>query len=121
MLLFAGLGNPGPKYQRNRHNIGFMALDAIAAKYRFPAPRTRFQARVSEGQIDGDVSLRLVLFDGNVQHHRVKFRPPIILRIQFARRYFAIVAVIEAHRLQARHARLQRDRWQPAGNRPGNT
>jgi PTH1 family peptidyl-tRNA hydrolase len=54
MLLIAGLGNPGPKYQRNRHNIGFMALDAIAGRHRFPAPRMRFQGRVSEGQIDGE-------------------------------------------------------------------
>lgn len=53
MLLFVGLGNPGAKYARNRHNIGFMALDAIAREYAFPPFRKRFQGLVSEGAING--------------------------------------------------------------------
>ena len=53
MMLFAGLGNPGAKVARNRHNIGFMALDAIARAYRFAPFRNKFQGRVSEGEIDG--------------------------------------------------------------------
>ena len=53
MLLLAGLGNPGANYARNRHNIGFMALDAIAREHRFPPFRSKFSGRVSEGQIAG--------------------------------------------------------------------
>ncbi|HMN37340.1 MAG TPA: aminoacyl-tRNA hydrolase [Hyphomicrobium sp.] len=53
MKLFVGLGNPGPKYEANRHNIGFMALDAIARAHDFPSWRKKFQGLVSEGAIDG--------------------------------------------------------------------
>lgn len=53
MLLLAGLGNPGPKYAAHRHNVGFMAIDAIAERYSFDRWRKRFQAEVCEGVIDG--------------------------------------------------------------------
>ena len=59
MLLLVGLGNPGPEHVGNRHNIGFMAVDAIAAKHRFGAPRTRFKGLVSEGQLGGERTLIL--------------------------------------------------------------
>jgi PTH1 family peptidyl-tRNA hydrolase len=59
MRLIAGLGNPGPAYQGNRHNIGFMALDAIHRRHGFPPWRSRFQGDASEGLIAGERALLL--------------------------------------------------------------
>jgi len=53
MLIFAGLGNPGAKYQANRHNIGFMAIDAIHRKHPFGPWNKKFKAEISEGELDG--------------------------------------------------------------------
>ncbi|MFN3891394.1 MAG: aminoacyl-tRNA hydrolase [Beijerinckiaceae bacterium] len=53
MLLFVGLGNPGAKYARNRHNIGFMAIDAIVREHNLPPLRKRFQGVATEGAVDG--------------------------------------------------------------------
>lgn len=53
MLLLVGLGNPGAKYAGNRHNIGFMALDALAAAHRFGPWRRKFQGELAEGEIAG--------------------------------------------------------------------
>jgi PTH1 family peptidyl-tRNA hydrolase len=58
-LLIAGLGNPGEKYARHRHNAGFMAADAIADELRFGPWRTRFQGLLSEGVIAGRKTLLL--------------------------------------------------------------
>ncbi|WP_435256501.1 aminoacyl-tRNA hydrolase [Thioclava sp. FR2] len=59
MKLFVGLGNPGPKYAGNRHNIGFMALDRIAADHGFGPWRKAFKAEVSEGRLGSEKMLLL--------------------------------------------------------------
>ncbi|MFC7053605.1 aminoacyl-tRNA hydrolase [Hansschlegelia quercus] len=59
MLLLVGLGNPGPKYSGNRHNIGFMAIDRIASAHGFGPWRTRFQSDVAEGAIGGVKALAM--------------------------------------------------------------
>lgn len=51
MKLFAGLGNPGAKYAGNRHNIGFMAMDAIAEGHGFTPWRSKFHGELSEGRL----------------------------------------------------------------------
>lgn len=53
MLLIVGLGNPGPKYAQNRHNVGRMAVEAIARQFLFSPERKRFQGLCSDGLIAG--------------------------------------------------------------------
>lgn len=54
MWLLVGLGNPGDKYSDNRHNIGFMAVDAIAREYNFPPFKAKYNGLLSEGRIGDD-------------------------------------------------------------------
>lgn len=54
MHLFAGLGNPGPKYQNNRHNIGFWAADALVRRFSLSGPKAKFNAEVFEGRLGDD-------------------------------------------------------------------
>jgi len=57
--LWVGLGNPGALYAMHRHNVGFMAADAIAEVHGFDAPRTRFQGWATEGRIGSEKILLL--------------------------------------------------------------
>lgn len=59
MKLFVGLGNPGGKYARNRHNIGFMALDRIAEDHGFGPWKSKFQGQLSEGRLGSEKVLLL--------------------------------------------------------------
>jgi peptidyl-tRNA hydrolase, PTH1 family len=59
MKLFVGLGNPGAGYAGNRHNIGFMAVDRIAADHGFGPWKKAFKGLVSEGRL-GDVRVLLL-------------------------------------------------------------
>ena len=59
MKLIVGLGNPGAKYAANRHNIGFMAVDRIAADHGFGPWKARFQGQVAEGRLGTEKVLLL--------------------------------------------------------------
>ena len=54
MKVVIGLGNPGKKYEKTRHNIGFIAIDNLRKKLNVNDEREKFQALVSEKNIDGE-------------------------------------------------------------------
>ncbi|WP_105438104.1 aminoacyl-tRNA hydrolase [Neorhizobium sp. T25_13] len=54
MLIIAGLGNPGSQYAGNRHNIGFMAVDAIQRRPGFSPWSKKFKSLISEGELAGE-------------------------------------------------------------------
>ncbi len=60
MLLFVGLGNPGPKYVGNRHNIGFMAVQAVARRHDIAPWRRKFQGVAVEGTLENERVLLLL-------------------------------------------------------------
>ena len=51
--IIVGLGNPGPRYEKTRHNAGFMALDAIADRYHIRTDRLKWRALTGDGEING--------------------------------------------------------------------
>ena len=60
MLLFVGLGNPGSAHVGNRHNVGFMAVQAIAKRHGIGPWRRRFQGVAAEGPLAGERVLMLL-------------------------------------------------------------
>ena len=60
MRLVVGLGNPGARYAGNRHNIGFMAIEAIAHRHGLPPWRRRFQGVATEGPVGTERALLLL-------------------------------------------------------------
>ncbi|MEC7953316.1 MAG: aminoacyl-tRNA hydrolase [Pseudomonadota bacterium] len=59
MQIWTGLGNPGPQYAMNRHNVGFMAVDVIADMYDFGPVQKKFSGWVQEGRIGSEKILLL--------------------------------------------------------------
>jgi PTH1 family peptidyl-tRNA hydrolase len=59
MLILAGLGNPGAKYAHNRHNLGMLALSAIAGRWKIGPERPKFQSLAAEGAVEGERVLLL--------------------------------------------------------------
>ncbi|GIX16178.1 MAG: peptidyl-tRNA hydrolase [Rhodothalassiaceae bacterium] len=84
MRLLVGLGNPGARYAGNRHNVGFLAVDAIVSRHGFGAARRRFDSELHEGAIAGE---------------RVLALKPLTFMNESGR---AVVAAARFHRLEPR-------------------
>ncbi len=59
MLILVGLGNPGAKYAHNRHNLGMLALNAIAGRWKLGPERSKFQSLIAEGPVGSERVLLL--------------------------------------------------------------
>lgn len=54
MKCFIGLGNPGPKYEKTRHNIGFMAIDVLSSDMNIELDKTKFKCQFGTGVLNGE-------------------------------------------------------------------
>ena len=70
--LIVGLGNPGPQYANNRHNIGFQTIDRFAQRHRIELPRMQFKARVGDGWVEQRSDVLAMLQGGLPQIKRQK-------------------------------------------------
>ena len=70
--MIVGLGNPGPKYVHNRHNIGFQAVDVFGARHKIDLPRMQLKARAGDGWVEQRADVLSVLQGGLPQINRQK-------------------------------------------------
>ncbi|MGL4819645.1 MAG: aminoacyl-tRNA hydrolase, partial [Bacilli bacterium] len=54
MKVYVGLGNPGKQYERTRHNIGFMSIDALSAEWNIPLSQSKWNGLYGTGMVDGE-------------------------------------------------------------------